>query len=411
MTGEIRIVPLTPGRADEVGELVRLVFGAGPDSGAAVAAERSVLPDERVLTACDTARPGMPVVGTTGSYAKELTLPGGVAVPVAAVTNVGVLPTHRRRGIFRQLMVDQHDALAAEGVSMCVLHASDARIYGRVGYGMASRHARVRIDAREAHGCNATVERDFRLLRSADAGSTLPSLYDAARHTRPGALTRSATWWSMLLGPTDTWKGGGHHEVVVAEPTADDPGGYALYRMRQLGEHIGITVREVVAATSATRAALWRFILDLDLVTIVDAEIAVDDPLPWLVADPRAVTTNDVRDALFARVLDTAAVFGTRRYRTPVDIVLEVVDPFRPDGAAAGRFHLAGGPDGARCARTDGEPDVVLGVDALGSLSLGAVDLPVLAAAGRATELRHGAVAAHASAFGWTDAPFCATRF
>lgn len=41
------------------------------------------------------------------------------------------------------------------------------------------------------------------------------------------------------------------------------------------------------------------------------------------------------------------------------------------------------GPDGATCARTDAEPDVTLGVDALGALWLGANVPSLLATAGR----------------------------
>ena len=38
------------------------------------------------------------VVGTFRSWATELRVPGGGHLPAAAVTNVTVLPTHRRRG-------------------------------------------------------------------------------------------------------------------------------------------------------------------------------------------------------------------------------------------------------------------------------------------------------------------------
>ena len=45
----------------------------------------------------------------------------------------------------------------------------------------------------------------------------------------------------------------------------------------------------------------------------------------------------------------------------------------RPDGAAAGRFVLDGGPDGATARATDAAPDLVLGVADLGAISLGGV--------------------------------------
>jgi len=57
-------------------------------------------------------------VGTAAGYSFELTLPGGVRIPTTGVTNVGVLPSHRRRGIAAALMRRQladYDAVASSG--------------------------------------------------------------------------------------------------------------------------------------------------------------------------------------------------------------------------------------------------------------------------------------------------------
>jgi predicted acetyltransferase len=170
-------------------------------------------------------------------------------------------------------------------------------------------------------------------------------------------------------------------------------------------------VREVVAATAATHAVLWRYLADIDLSVSVEAEVPTDDALVWLVDDPRAITTTNVRDFLFVRVLDTCAVLSARSWRVPVDVVIDVDDPFRPQGRAAGRFHLRGGPDGAECTPTTAPADVSMGVDSLGSLVLGGGDATAMAAAGRITGHHPGAVAQLALAFGWVSAPFCATRF
>lgn len=410
---EIHIGPLNPESWDQSFEIGRIVFG-DTVSPEVAAAEHSVLSDDRVIVATEVG-PGGRLVGSTGSYAFDLTVPGGVTVPVAGVTNVGVLPTHRRRGIFRQLMQRQHDDLSAAGTPIAILNASDARIYGRIGYGMASRYALVRVRS-GASFVGDVPGRNLSLWRSADVHGVLAGLYEAARLVRPGTVTRSEAWWQMLLGPTENWKAGGHHEVVVVEPEGDDPGGYALYRAKHLsedpfGEKIRLEVREVVAATSDTHAALWRYLLDVDLVDVVEATVPVDDPLLWRLGDPRALGPRGTGDYLFARILDVPAALSRRRYRCDLDVTIGVVDPFRPDGAAAGTFRLEAGGDGAACERTDANPDVVMGVDVLGSLYLGGVDAAVLADAGRIDERRRGSVEALALAFGSARAPFCATHF
>lgn len=409
-SADYTIEPLDPSRWESSYEVTRLVFGAGIDPAVADA-ERSILDDDRVLVATDAAAVGSPIVASTGSYRFELTVPGGALVDCAGVTNVGVLPTHRRRGIFSRLMARQHDDLAAEGLALAVLNASEAGIYGRLGYGMASRFHSIRVRPPAAF-VHPAPPRRLELLRSAEARRLLPPLYEAARRSRPGTLSRSDAWWDMFVGPVRMWKGGGHHEVVVAHPEGDDSGGYALYTATSDElDRIRLSVREVVAATPDTHAALWRYLLDVDLVDVVEASVPLDDPLLWRLVDPRALGVHAERDFLFVRVLDTPAALAARCYRTDLDVVLDVADPFRPDGAAAGCFRLQGGPDGASCSPTDADADLALDVSALGSLLLGGADASTLAAAGRITELRAGRLDAVATAFAWSPLPFCATNF
>ena len=63
-----------------------------------------MLPHDRWFAAYDDDRP----VGTTTSFPFRLTVPGG-ELAAGGVTWVGVLPSHRRRGILRELMQRQLD--------------------------------------------------------------------------------------------------------------------------------------------------------------------------------------------------------------------------------------------------------------------------------------------------------------
>src|SRR5215207_9264331 len=83
------------------------------------------------------------IVGTAAIFSRELTVPGAVT-PVAAVTMVGVAPTHRRRGLLTSLMRRQLTELHEnEREPVAALWASEAGIYGRFGYGPAARGARL----------------------------------------------------------------------------------------------------------------------------------------------------------------------------------------------------------------------------------------------------------------------------
>lgn len=103
-------------RSVETGELPQFVranelaFGSlATDEDVEV--ERAVSEPARSLAALDGDR----IVGTCGAFSLTLTVPGG-AVPLAGVTEVGVLPTHRRRGILTggaDLVLDAADLGAA----------------------------------------------------------------------------------------------------------------------------------------------------------------------------------------------------------------------------------------------------------------------------------------------------------
>src|SRR5262249_62239311 len=91
------------------------------------------MPSERTLTAYE----GDYAVGAAASYPFELTIPGG-QLPAAGVTWVGVLPTHRRRGVLTEMMRNQIEDVHERGEPLAILWASEAAIYGRFGYGVAA---------------------------------------------------------------------------------------------------------------------------------------------------------------------------------------------------------------------------------------------------------------------------------
>jgi predicted acetyltransferase len=95
--------------------------------------EQKILPTSRALAAYDGGRP----VALAAAYAFELTIPGG-QLPCAGVTWVGVLPSHRRQGILRDLMKRQLADVQGWGEPIAALWASEAAIYGRFGYGLAA---------------------------------------------------------------------------------------------------------------------------------------------------------------------------------------------------------------------------------------------------------------------------------
>ncbi|MFI9269555.1 GNAT family N-acetyltransferase [Kitasatospora sp. NPDC052896] len=354
---------------------------------------------ERTVGAFDGER----IVGTFRSFPTELTLPGGALLPVSAITGVTVHPTHRRRGLLTRMMTRELAAARDRGEAVAILIAAEYGIYGRFGFGPATRHHGWRVDLSRTRGLRPGLPTvpggRLDLIDMAELGKLGPELHERWRRGRPGAIARDAAFWKPLTGemtmPGREWK---EPFAVVHRDAAGTVTGLAVYRVDDnwagpVPDNT-LTVRDFLALDPPTEVALWRYLLSVDWVRHVTVpNIAPDDPLPLLLADPRAARPyEDDCDFVWLRVLDVPAAFGARTYGAPGRVVLDVADP---DGHAAGRWALEVDPTGTgRVTRTDDPADLALGAAELGRLYLGAETAPRLAAAALVTELRRGAAQA-----------------
>jgi predicted acetyltransferase len=353
-------------------------------------------------------------VATATSYSFDMTLPGGARVPAAGVAQVAVLPTHRRRGLLREVMGALLDDVAQRGEPYAILNASETGIYGRFGYGSADRVLRIELDTDHVELVGPLAPGTVRLVDSKEAVPLLADLYERWGRRRPGTVNRTDAWWALMLHEEPSWRGGGDPFVAVHHDPDGEPDAYAVYRSIEewsRGHPNGrIELRELEAATSEAEAAMWRFLCDIDLRTrVVAYPRPSDDPLAWRLTQPRRAWVTLATDLLWARPVDVAAALASRRYAVEDELVLSVGDATLPD--QAGGYRLEGGPDGAECTRVDAAPDLRLDVSVVGSLSLGGIDAGELGAAGRIEDCTPGAVARADRFFRWRPAPFCSTAF
>ncbi len=373
---------------------------------------RLLFDPDRSLAAFD----GGEVVATAGAMPLQLSLPGGTAVPAAGVTDVGVVPTHRRRGLLTAIMDRQLTDVAGRGEAVAVLITSETAIYGRFGYGLASSTTSWRL-ATEGSALTRppSAAGQVRLVGAGEAAAVLPDVHDRTRRHRPGAVSRPPGWWRRWFRDRERDRDGASARFYAVHEGPDGrPGGYAAYRVGGGWEHglaaKDVTVADLHATGAEVEAALWRFLLDLDLVVAVQASRRpVDEALRWRLADPRRLVVTEVVDDLWLRLLDVPTALAARRYGTEDRLVVELTDAFRP--ANGGRYLVEGGPAGAVCARTGAGPDLAMTVADLGTLYLGGVPATVLAAAGRVVEHRPGALARADAFLGTAPAPWCGTFF
>ncbi|MFD5429052.1 GNAT family N-acetyltransferase [Streptomyces sp. NPDC127084] len=393
---------------------VERAFGGPPTPPEARGLWQSLTEHDRSIAAWD----GDECVGTAGAFSLRLSVPGGSVVDTAGVTMVSVAATHRRRGLMTQMMRRQLDDVRERGEPLAALVASEPGIYGRFGYGMATQQLSASIDtARVRMEVPAGTGADGVRLRYADPLSALPAceaVYADQVADRPGTPARLPGWERLaVLAP-----GGGGHDggsplrCVVAERDGTAVG-YARFQHTPQWDATGargtIVLRDLDAQDPAAYAMLWRFFFEIDLTSTLMAENRpVDDVWQHLVSDVRRCERH-LRDGLFVRLVDVGAALESRAYRTPVDVVFEVEDSFCPWNE--GRWRLAGDGRGASCTRTAAPADVTLQATALASVYLGGFALTALARAGRADELKRGALARASLAFGNDTAPWLPHSF
>ena len=325
---------------------------------------------------------GGQLVGTADATTSGLTLPGGAIVSHAAVTHIGVLPSFTRNGIATDLMRHQLRDIAARGEVVATLRASEATIYERYGYGVASSSQSVEVQtARAALRPDVGAGGPVRLLDAAEAWDVLPRIYAGNRPSRPGTIDRPGVWWQGLRLRTESFSGASY-VAVHGEPGSES--GFARYRPIDtetwfVSDQRTIVVEDFFAPTIDAYLGLLRFLLGLDLVDrVVFWMLPVDDPLPWLLLDRRAMKVTAVHDETWLRVVDARKALAARRYEGDGAVTIAVNDPLLQSNSTT--FTIAG--DGAE--PTDRRPQLHVGVEGLGAVLLGGASWRSLAVAGLA---------------------------
>jgi predicted acetyltransferase len=371
-----------------------------------ITALRRVLAPNRV----HTARDGDRVVGAAGSFAFDLAVPGG-RVSAAGVTIVAVLPTHRRRGVLRQMMRAQLDACHARGEPVAYLWATEDTIYERFGYGIAAFSAEIDVPRGSSRlSESAAAPARATLLAPAEAETLIAPIYEGVAKMTPGMFARTPEWWQARTLADPPWRRANSGELQCAVLELDAaPAAYALYRMTpnfDRGVQMGaVQVVEAIGNSPEATRAVWRYLLDIDWMARVTASmLPVDHPLLLLVAEPRRLRFS-LREGVWVRLVDVGAALSARCYQCTGSVVIEVADGFCPWNN--GRWRIAAG----NVERTDAAADLRCGISALGSAYLGGFTWGQLSRALRVAELAPRAAARADAIFRTPYAPWCPEIF
>ena len=335
------------------------------------------------------------MVGSTQTFGCSMVVPGGAVVPHAAVSRVGVRADYTRRGVLSALMREQLSTLSEP---VATLRASEGRIYGRFGYGLAGRVRFLRIDARKAVIPGSPVGR-VRMVDPDTSDKLLPELHGEIGLDRPGQISRWPGWWAIH----QERKGAAENLVTVVHSGPDGDDGFVSYKVSEDKDfkHT-MEIEDFAWANADAWRDLWIYLTRLDLVDEIHVDAALDDPLNWLFEDPRVVYTKDVYDQIWLRLVDVPRMLAARTYGVAEPVVIEVRDRLLP--ANDGCYRVS--PDGAE--RVEGPADITISVELLGAVYLGDTKFSDLAAAKRIEGSRFDEADA---LFAVPVAPLCSTFF
>lgn len=272
------------------------------------------------------------------------------------------------------MMMREHFARARErGEPLGALWASEYPIYARFGYGASGEISGIKLDARQAGRGRSEAGTTVRLIGGEEAKKALPGIFEAIQPTRPGMYKRADHWWEHRhFTDPEKYRGGASALRFAIAEAAGEPVGYMSYRQKASWEEISegeIRIREMMPATDGAYRALWNYAINIDLFPIVKYwNNPVDDPLPFLLDDGRAVETK-TSDGLWTRLIDVPAALGARLYAADGALTIRVEDSFCEWNDATYRLEVEGGV--ASCQRVTAEPDVSMPASTLGALYLG----------------------------------------
>ena len=359
--------------------------------------------------------------GIYGVRPMQLAVPaesGARLVPCAGLTWVGVHPDHRRRGVLTAMMRHHVEQTHREGVAISALHASEPRIYGRYGYGLATQALSLTLGRGttfHAPGLDAAAA-GVRTELATESGAALAKrlreceLQLAA--STPGLVVGTEEFYSLIVRETrQELRDKERRRYVFASRDGQDIG-HARFRRSHKWERnrpAGTMQVDWLVGEPAAELALLRRLVDFDLMGSVRLpEVGLDDPLlHWM--GPRADSEAVPVDNLWIRIVDLPAALSHRRYADACDVVVDVTDEQAPWQAGRWRIVVSGGE--AQAERTDAAPDAELPIAALGAAYLGGGNLVAMLRAGQVTEHRPGAIAELWRAFRTAVSPAAAGGF
>jgi predicted acetyltransferase len=351
-------------------------------------------------------------VGHVAAYRVDTTVPGGARLATAAVTRVGVLPTHTRRGLLTTMMRELLGTTRRNGAVLASLRASEAVIYSRYGFGVAGEAVAARNPPPALRPLAAPAAGSMRILARDEVLPVVTALYDRCARSRTGTISRTPAMMRRYF--EDAISGPKPSFVAVHSDESGTDDGYVHYTIAwdqpspdalDMGKG---EIHDLFGADAAVERALWAYVLGIDLIQLWLAdERPLDDAVRLAGRDTRGYRVRDRWDEQWLRLLDVDRALSSRSYgRATADVTIAVEDPWFAENCGTWRIGSTGAE---RVAQRDAA--LRAPIEVVSAAYLGGTSWRELADAGRVEVFAGAAVAVADALFAQRPAPFCGSFF
>jgi predicted acetyltransferase len=220
----------------------------------------------------------------------------GRKLAMGGVAGVATWPEARRRGCVSQLLVRSLETMRNNGQTISMLHPFAFPFYRKYGYELTVERKKYTIETKQLPPRKETPGQVKRMPKP-DI-EVLDDIYSTFASRYSGTLVRTREWWEKKIL---TKKG----DVAVYYNEGNVPEGYVFY---QVAERV-MTIHDWVSTNELSRQALWTFVANHDsMINEVTLIVPADDPLPFLLADPRI--KQEVIPYFMSRIVDAEAFVG-----------------------------------------------------------------------------------------------------
>jgi predicted acetyltransferase len=220
----------------------------------------------------------------------------GKKFDMGGIAGVATWPEARRQGCVSKLLVHSLETMRKNGQTISMLHPFAFSFYRKYGWEMTVERKKYTI---ATHQLPPRVETPGQVKRLPKPDiAVLDAVYSKYASRYSGTLVRTHEWWELKI----LTKPG---KVAIYYNDNNEPEGYVFYQVTDKT----LTVHDWVSTNETSRKALWTYIGNhdsmIDQITVV---VSVDDPLPFLLADPRV--KQEVVPYFMSRIVDAEAFLG-----------------------------------------------------------------------------------------------------